>query len=154
MSLGPLASGAANSFDIEQCARDIDRKIQGKMYKQNPLNNWAIFHGDRDAQVANSFSSTMKQCLETCGYESTPPKICAVKPGMRADAWVRELQNQLDQGCQMVVLLLPGSKGRCPCYDDVKKFLLTEFPIPSQVVLTSTIQRGKNLRSIVSKILI
>ena len=39
-------------------------------------------------------------------------------------------------------------------YDDVKRFLLTEFPIPSQVVLTATIQRGKNLRSIVSKILI
>jgi aubergine-like protein len=31
---------------------------------------------------------------------------------------------------------------------------LTDFPIPSQVVLTSTVQRGKNLRSIVSKILI
>jgi aubergine-like protein len=39
-------------------------------------------------------------------------------------------------------------------YDDVKRFLLTDFPIPSQVVLTSTIQKGKNLRSIVNKILI
>ena len=54
----------------------------------------------------------------------------------------------------MVVLLLPGTKARCPLYNDVKRFLLTEYPIPSQVVLTSTIQRGKNLRSIVSKILI
>ena len=39
-------------------------------------------------------------------------------------------------------------------YDDVKKFLLTEYPIPSQVILTNTIQRGKNLRSIISKVLI
>lgn len=39
-------------------------------------------------------------------------------------------------------------------YDDVKRFLLTEYPIPSQVILTSTIQRGKNLRSIISKVLI
>lgn len=39
-------------------------------------------------------------------------------------------------------------------YDDVKRFLLTEYPIPSQVILTSTIQRGKNLRSIMSKVLI
>lgn len=54
----------------------------------------------------------------------------------------------------MVVLILPGSKGRCNLYDDVKRFLLTEFPIPSQVILTSTIQRGKNLRSIISKVLI
>ena len=77
-----------------------------------------------------------------------------VRPGMRAEAWVKALQEQLNEGVQMVVLLLPGSKGRCNLYDDVKRYLLTEFPIPSQVVLTATIQRGKNLRSIVSKILI
>lgn len=77
-----------------------------------------------------------------------------VRPGMRAEAWVKALQEQLNEGVQMVVLLLPGSKGRCNLYDDVKRYLLTEFPIPSQVVLTATIQKGKNLRSIVSKILI
>jgi aubergine-like protein len=32
--------------------------------------------------------------------------------------------------------------------------LLEEFPVPSQVVLVGTIQKGKNLRSIVSKVLI
>ena len=37
---------------------------------------------------------------------------------------------------------------------EVKRFLLSEYPIPSQVVLAGTISRGKNLRSIVSKILI
>jgi 23S rRNA pseudouridine2604 synthase len=30
---------------------------------------------------------------------------------------------------------------------------LTEFPVPSQVVLCNTIAKGKNLRSIVNKIL-
>ena len=77
-----------------------------------------------------------------------------VRPGMRAEAWVKALQEQLNEGVQMVVLLLPGSKGRCNLYDDVKRYLLAQFPIPSQVVLTATIQKGKNLRSIVSKILI
>ena len=73
---------------------------------------------------------------------------------MRVDAWIKALKEQLNEGVQMVVLLLPGSKGRCNLYDDVKRFLLTEYPIPSQVILTSTIQRGKNLRSIISKVLI
>jgi len=36
----------------------------------------------------------------------------------------------------------------------VKKYLLTDYSVPSQVVLTATIQRGKNVRSIVNKILI
>jgi len=36
----------------------------------------------------------------------------------------------------------------------VKRLLLTKLPVPSQVVLCGTLQRGKNIRSIVSKILI
>jgi hypothetical protein len=39
----------------------------------------------------------------------------------------------------MVVLLLPGQKGKCTLYDDVKQYLIEEFPIPSQVVLVGTI---------------
>jgi len=31
---------------------------------------WGIFHGDRDAQVAKQFSSTMDEVLKQFGYES------------------------------------------------------------------------------------
>jgi len=51
--LGPTSSGAPNKVDIEKCARDIDRKTQSKMFNTPSLNRWGIFHGDRDAQVAN-----------------------------------------------------------------------------------------------------
>lgn len=77
-----------------------------------------------------------------------------VKPAMRPDNWIKVMKAKLKEGIQMVVLLLPGQKGKCTHYDDVKKFLLTEFPVPSQVVLVGTIAKGKNLRSIVSKVLI
>ena len=33
MVMGAKGSGERNSFDIEACARDIDRKIQDKMYE-------------------------------------------------------------------------------------------------------------------------
>jgi hypothetical protein len=49
--MGAKGSGERNSFDIEGCAREIDRKIQDKMYEQPALKQWGIFHGDRDAQV-------------------------------------------------------------------------------------------------------
>lgn len=73
---------------------------------------------------------------------------------MNPENWKKELRNRLNNGIQAVVLLLPGTKARCATYDEVKKFLLTEFAVPSQVVLTSTIQKGKNLRSIMNKVLI
>lgn len=152
--MGSTSSGAPNKFDIEKSARELDRKIQAKMFTQPALNTWGIFHGDRDAQVANQFKSTMKQCLDQVGYESQDPAVHPVKPGMRSDAWIRELRDKLNDGIQMVVLILPGGKGRTPLYDDIKRFLLTEYPIPSQVVLANTISRGKNLRSIISKVLI
>jgi len=51
--MGATSSGAPNKFDIEKSARDLDRKIQAKMLTQPALKTWGIFHGDRDAQVAN-----------------------------------------------------------------------------------------------------
>jgi len=53
-----------------------------------------------------------------------------------------------------VVCLIPGQKGNNPVYEEIKRFLLTEYPIPSQCVLTKTVSRGKNLGSIVAKIII
>lgn len=53
-----------------------------------------------------------------------------------------------------MVFILPGQKKQGKCYGDIKKLLIKEMPVPSQVVLASTISRGKNLRSIVTKILI
>jgi len=129
--MGATASGAPNQFDIEKNAREIDRKIQAKMLAQPALKTWGIFHGDRDAQVANQFKSTMKQCLEQVGYEHTEAAVHPVKPGMRSDAWIKELKKQMNDGVQMVVLILPGAKGKSTLYDDIKRFLLTEYPIPS-----------------------
>lgn len=152
--MGATSSGAPNSFDIEKSARELDRKIQAKMFTQPALNTWGIFHGDRDAQAANQFKSTFKQCLDQVGYESQDPAVHAVRGAMRSDGWIKALKEQLNDGVQMIVLIIPGQKGKSQLYDDLKRFLLTEYPIPSQVVLANTISKGKNLRSIVSKILI
>lgn len=40
------------------------------------------------------------------------------------------------------------------CYSEIKKQFLEKCPVPNQVVLGSTISRGKNLRSIITKVLI
>jgi hypothetical protein len=74
--------------------------------------------------------------------------------GHNIEMWKETLQAKLDNTVQAVILLLPGSRGRCPLYDEIKKFLLEEIPVVSQVVLVGTIRAGKNIRSIVSKVLI
>jgi len=63
MIMGTKDNGQRNMFDIERTGREIDRKIQDRMYTQPDLNMWAIFYSDRDQQVAKQFESTMNQCL-------------------------------------------------------------------------------------------
>lgn len=82
------------------------------MFTQPALTTWGIFHGDRDAQAANQFKSTMKQCLDTVGYESQDPQVYQVKGAMRSDGWIKMLKEQLNDGVQMVVLIIPGQKGK------------------------------------------
>lgn len=106
--MGAGASGAPQSIGIEANARDLERKIQGKMFTQPEMKTWGIFHADRDGQVANQFKSTMQQCLDQCGYAKNEPNMVSVRPGMKLDAWIKALKEQLNEGVQMVVLLLPG----------------------------------------------
>jgi len=82
-----------------------------------------------------------------------PPKEFFID-GKNFEDWERTFSSNLDPSVQAVILLLPGKKKSAPYYDDCKKFLLTKCPIPSQVVLITTIMAGKNLRSIINKILI
>lgn len=124
------------------------------MFNTPSLNRWGIFHGDRDAQVAKQFKSSLCNSLKTVSFEFDEPAVYAVKPGMKADAWIKELKKQLNDGVQMVVLLIPGAKGKAGLYDSLKRFLLSEYPIPSQVVMSATISKGKNLKSIIGKIVI
>jgi len=54
----------------------------------------------------------------------------------------------------MLICVLQGAKGKGVIYKELKKFLISEIPIPSQVILTSTINKPKGFRSVVNKLLI
>ena len=54
----------------------------------------------------------------------------------------------------MSIWILQGRKGAGINYENIKRLLINNLPVPSQMILASTIQGGKNLRSIVTKLLI
>jgi hypothetical protein len=51
--------------------------------------------------------------------------------GHNIEMWKETLQSKLDNTVQAVILLLPGSRGRCPLYDEIKKILIEEIPVVS-----------------------
>lgn len=54
----------------------------------------------------------------------------------------------------MLVFLLPGKKTDDKLYSPLKGYLNSSVGIPSQIVLNATLEKGKNLLSIVSKVLL
>lgn len=50
-------------------------------------------------------------------------------------------------------MLLPGGKEGSDLYPDLKKILLEDIPIISQIVLTGTVNYAKNLKSVVAKLI-
>ena len=44
---------------------------------------------------------------------------------------IKKLKKQMNDGVQMVVIILPEAKGKGALYDDLKRLLLIEYPISS-----------------------
>ena len=75
--------------------------------------------------------------------------------GFQFSNWETAIKNNINlENDSVVILIIPGSRGKGPLYGALKRFLITKCPIPSQIILSGTISKGKNLRSIVNKILI
>ncbi len=96
---------------------------------------------------------TLYKCTESFQYEVKKPREFPIKSN-RYEDWERVIKENINPSVQAIVLILPGQKGKAPLYDDLKRLLIKEIPVPSQVVLSNTISKGKNVRSICNKILI
>ena len=102
------------------------------------MSTWGVFYCENDTKVAKQFIDTMRQCFQTINYECGAPREFPIR-GNRFNEWQQCLKSNLNPKVQCIVLLLPGQKGKAPLYDDIKKMLLKDVPVPSQVVLCNTI---------------
>ena len=152
INAGDLIMGNNNMFSVENTP-DFDRKIQVQMLEQPKLSKIGVFCSSRDRDACKTFMDTLEKCVDTFKYPMAQPKDFYVDGRDFAD-WENQFRSVLNSSVDAVILLLPGKKKSSPFYDECKHFLLTQFPIPSQVVLVSTILAGKNLRSIINKVLI
>lgn len=131
--------GSRYSFNIDETP-DIDRKIQSEMFSQPAINCWAIFYNQRDEQTAKTFLDTLQQVQSTFNYQLSKPEVFPIR-SINFNDWKTEIK-KCKQNTQAVVCIIPGQRGKGALYNDIKKLLLTEVPIPSQVVLAGTISKG------------
>lgn len=60
----------------------------------------------------------------------------------------------MNQNVGVCFWILPGKKKAGINYDKIKRFLVNELPVPSQMILTSTLAKDKGLRSVVNKMVV
>jgi hypothetical protein len=105
--------------------------------------------------LTNKFIETLKESIQSFNYHTKPPKLVRVRSKIFAD-WEQVLRDSLTPHDIAAILILPGTKGvPNPLYDDIKRLLLVDIPVPSQVILSSSIEQSKSaLFNLCNKVLI
>ncbi|CDW90249.1 macronuclear development protein 1 [Stylonychia lemnae] len=151
--MGKSQGGNRKAFSVDCKPQDFDRNIQQEMYSQIQIKNWGIFFQKYHQKEADIFVRELLACVQTFNYNASKPALIQIQ-GQGYQAWESMLRQKLNPEVQFAVIIAPGNKGKSEVYDQIKKILTQTLPVPSQVVLASTLSKGRNIRSIVNKILI
>jgi vacuolar-type H+-ATPase subunit F/Vma7 len=124
------------------------------MFEQPPLEFWAIFALKSDEILVRRFIDTLKDSLKTFNYFTKEPKVVLISSRSYGE-WDEALREHLNASVQATILIIPGRKGYSnPLYEDLKKLLVAEIPIPSQMILAQTIDKAKgSLYSVTNRLL-
>ncbi len=82
--------------------------------------------------------------LKTFNYVSNPPTVLEIN-SFRFEDWKEQIKGNVTPQTQIVCCLIQGNKGNGQLYKPLKNFLLTERAIPSQIMLSGTINKRKFL---------
>ena len=153
ISAGNLMMGNKKSFNIDRC-NSLDRAVQTKMLSQIKLNKIMVFYPGMMQREFNQFANVFEKCLNE--FQIQYKNLAAVKiPDFRRFDEIKQLcKSKLNASVSGCIFILPGRKNQGMHYDNLKKLLVNHLPVPSQMILGSTISRGRNLRSIINKMLI
>ena len=69
--------------------------------------------------------------------------------------WENHINNVKNfDSVQIILFLIPGSKGKSLLYNELKRYSLCTLQCPSQIILTETITKGKNIKTIMNRLFI
>jgi len=121
-----------------------------KMFNGGPgCHKWLLVHSGREAQEARDFSDMVVKASAGMGFQMRPP-IPLLVPDPRTAAFVEKVNEAADKNPQMVMIVVPNNKG--DTYHAIKKVLLVDRPIPSQVITGTLLKKGKGLMSVATKV--
>ncbi|CAD8139528.1 unnamed protein product [Paramecium octaurelia] len=154
---GNIIMGNNTQINIE--TGNLDRDTQTAMLRGVGLENWAILYSDRDSRQAEDFMSCLRESIEYCKFQCKAPRTFTINSN-RIEDWIKQVdfivqQSQGPQKVTLLLLILNGPKKNAPLYTDLKRYLINDCPIASQVILSSTLNQPKGkVKTICNKLLV
>ncbi|CAK73120.1 unnamed protein product (macronuclear) [Paramecium tetraurelia] len=154
---GNIMMGNNTAINIE--TGNLDRDTQTAMLRGVGLENWGILYSDRDGRQAEDFMSCLRESIEYCKFQCKAPRTFVLHSN-RIEDWIKQIdqivqQSQGPQKVTLLLLILNGPKKNAPLYTDIKRYLINDCPIASQVILSSTLNQPKGkVKTICNKLLV
>ena len=150
---GSLLINGGKKIDLVRTP-EFDREVKDLM-DMPKLNKWAIFYPRRFKKEAEALLRDLQNCLRDFKYPCSPPRKVEIDND-NIDTWRASIDNTLKAhtDTEVAIFVIQGKKKASPVYHELKKILVSEIPIPSQMILADTLSRGKGIRSIANKLFI
>ena len=137
----PIQTNEKSSFQLRECKPVISV----------PLDRWQLFYLDRDQGLAKDFIKSIQHICSGFGQTIAQPLLVPFGGGRdMAKVFSSVLAEKVNMKAQLVVVILPRNLQYA--YKAIKGVLTTDKPVPSQVIMSSSLER-RDL-SVISKILV
>lgn len=151
---GQMLFGDNVRLEVET-SQNLDRDSQQKMYITKQMNKVVIFYGRQNGNEFNTFMQMFQAVTQQYAVAMTGGVETVEIGDMRNFNEIKNAaQSKLSPQVSLCIWILPGRKNAGTNYENIKRHLINNLPVPSQMILAMTIQGGKNLRSIITKLLI
>ncbi|CAF2255875.1 unnamed protein product [Rotaria magnacalcarata] len=112
------------------------------------LDKWILIYSQRDSQIAHSFVDSLYKVCTPFGMRVDFPEMIEL-PDDRSEAFIRAIENKANPQLDLVCCILTNNrKDRC---DAIKNVLYVDCPVPSQMLLSKTLQKPGQLMSVATK---
>ncbi|CAF3532884.1 unnamed protein product [Rotaria socialis] len=113
------------------------------------LDKWILIYCQRDSQVAHSFVDALYKVCTPFGMRVDFPEMIEL-PNDRPETFIRAIENKAHPKLDLICCILTNN--RKDRYDAIKKVLCVDCPVPSQMLLSKTLQKQGQLMSVATKV--
>ncbi|TNM90204.1 hypothetical protein fugu_004438 [Takifugu bimaculatus] len=136
-------------YEYDPVVADWTREMRGvNVISAPPLENWLLFYTRRNTNEAQNLLQNLHKVAGPLGITLQRAKMIEYED--QQDSLLKAMKQNVGPRTQMVVVVLPSS--RKDKYDNIKKYLCVDCPVPSQCVVSRTLSRPKALMTVATKI--